>query len=429
VSQPQEIQLTTEPCDHYVPSFSPDGEWIAYHRTAPSGDTQVCKIAAAGGGEIVLTGVGAASTNPSWSPDGNWLCFEKRDSTGYRQLYEIRADGTQESALTFVPADHCSPEYSPDGNWIAFWRRDVPNYRYQVYKVLAAGGPEVLLADSHDYCNMPRWSPDCSLLVYQERDSVLQGGTGVWRLYSVSANGGQETRLTDSVAMHEGPDWFPDGAWIAYEFRWLDRDAYSQLCRVPAGGGEEIQLTFTAAMHESPRVSPDGNWIVCERRGDPYYYRQIYLIPAAGGGEIPLTTNDRANHYSPRWSPDGRWVTYVRNDSNWHLQVCKTQTLTGTPDEPSAQQIGGLVQVRPTLSASAVHIVYHLDRADHVELQLCSSDGRLVRTLVNEHRHPGDHVIRWDCSDSVGSGVVRGVYLLRLRVGTTALGTAKLVIP
>jgi Tol biopolymer transport system component len=63
-------------------------------------------------------------SNPSYSPDGEWIAFRRKVLTGPqatrgKQIWRMRADGSAAEPLTHDPEyDHGNPDWSPDGRYL-----------------------------------------------------------------------------------------------------------------------------------------------------------------------------------------------------------------------------------------------------------------------------------------------------------------------
>ena len=58
--------------------------------------------------------------DPSWSPDGEKIAFDRSDFTGEsREIYVMNADGSGQTRLTNNNAVDRDPSWSPDGEKIA----------------------------------------------------------------------------------------------------------------------------------------------------------------------------------------------------------------------------------------------------------------------------------------------------------------------
>jgi Tol biopolymer transport system component len=119
------VQLTHNDALDSRPVFSPDGTKIAYQRLDPGSDDRsrrqldVYIMNADGTQQTRLTTTPQVDSNPSFSPDGETIAF---DSTriGAADIYVMNTDGTDQTRLTFDPSTEIFPAFSPDGNHLAF---------------------------------------------------------------------------------------------------------------------------------------------------------------------------------------------------------------------------------------------------------------------------------------------------------------------
>ncbi len=128
-------RLTSGNSFNYLPTWSPDGNWIAYlSDKAGSKEYNLWKIPSNGGTAIKITSdfndladmrtKGERSPKTlSWSKDGSKIAFArlKKSNDGYNyDLYSVPSNGgSRETIISSQWSDFC-PAYSPNGNTIAF---------------------------------------------------------------------------------------------------------------------------------------------------------------------------------------------------------------------------------------------------------------------------------------------------------------------
>jgi len=66
-------------------------------------------------------------------------------------------------------------------------------------------------------------------------------------------------------------------------------------------------------------------------------------------------------------------------------------------------------------------IRYQLKTNDHVSLRIYNIAGQLVRGLVNEHKTPGIHKVKWDGRNQQGIKCSPGIYIYKLEAGGSSM--------
>ena len=120
-------QLTTDPADDFLPSWSPDGREIAFY-SFRHGSRDLHVMTADGGSLQRLTDDPAQERYPDWSPDGNQLVFYS-DKTGRQAIYvtareDLSSDWGEPRQVTFDGG--ALPRRSPVGRRMACSARSEP---------------------------------------------------------------------------------------------------------------------------------------------------------------------------------------------------------------------------------------------------------------------------------------------------------------
>ncbi len=168
--------LTGGPDYDQEPSYSADGEWIALSR-APAGtpNGEIWVMRADGSGQTQLTSLSTGEDrDPTFSPDGERIAFEH--NTGATQIWIMDADGSGQTQLTFPGANPdeavaVDPSFSPDGQRIVF-RHSGPGD--VDLRVMSANGSDQSQLTSGGGDFGPVFSPDGTRVAFSREEP---GGT------------------------------------------------------------------------------------------------------------------------------------------------------------------------------------------------------------------------------------------------------------
>ena len=103
-----QIRLTKHVASDRHPSWSPDGERIAFtsNRIGLNGEIHVMD---SDGKNVIRLTNGEWDTNPAWSPDGKKIAFESSPAKGNSEIYVMNADGRNQTRLTDSPRYDAGP--------------------------------------------------------------------------------------------------------------------------------------------------------------------------------------------------------------------------------------------------------------------------------------------------------------------------------
>jgi uncharacterized repeat protein (TIGR01451 family) len=235
-------------------------------------DGEIFLISSDGSG-MVTRGEGFG---PSFSPDGQQIAFALRDTVETSVMYKMAADGTNRLQLTDTLQEH-GAAWSPDGTRIAFVsQREDPEWEPgeslfatpRLYLMDVNGDEEkkvMTRAQSRTATHVielelaPTWSPDGSQLAFIGHSRTATGAART-NIYVVNRDG---SALREVTHFENGDligaakiSWSPDGTMIAFA---MSRDIH--LVSID-GQSEPIKLTNTTDRdEEDPVFSPEGGRI------------------------------------------------------------------------------------------------------------------------------------------------------------------------
>ena len=204
------IRLTTDPATDFDPTWSPDGNQIAF-RSQRDGNDEIYVMNADGTCQVNLTNNPADDWSPAWSPDGAQIAFAHFfNGNSYSDIAVINVDGSGLKRLTTSSGEY--PAWSPDGTRIAFSSARAGNY--DIYVMNADGSAQTQLTTDPAYDMSPVWSPDGAQIAFDtQRDSFPPKEVGIgpeFEIHIINADGTGDTRLTKNTEEDRFPAWSPN---------------------------------------------------------------------------------------------------------------------------------------------------------------------------------------------------------------------------
>jgi Tol biopolymer transport system component/DNA-binding winged helix-turn-helix (wHTH) protein len=303
--------------------WSPDGREIAFGRCDDHGGG-VFTVAALGGTERKLTDVicpfGDAGY-PKWIADGKMLLLaDSCAPDGPKGLVVFSLTTGEKRCLTAPPlyseVGDLEPAVSPDGKTVAFERSTTVGPS-KIYTVALAGGNPRQVTPNGEGASNPMWSSDGQHIIFNSSRSGLSGR--VWR---VPATGGAIER--EAVYPATGA-LSRDGRRLAYvEPNWFWQGGTAEISRIElsSAGGQVISQNRVIASdggNQSAQPSPDGRQIIFQssRTGNC----EIWRSDADGSNLLQMSSfDDNGFSGTPRWSPDGRWIAFDHHHET-HSQI------------------------------------------------------------------------------------------------------------
>ena len=247
-------QFTTSPQSSNSARWSPDGRWLAFLSSRPSGESTAVTSSAPGG----------PAGGPPASPTAGVTASEQPRA----QVYLLSMNGGEARRITNLKNGVSTFRWSPDGTHLVVVSRTGPsdsraenrersdvrhykNIRYNfndtgwfddrrmhLWVVNVKSSEEKQITEGNDWNDSdPQWSPDGTRIAFVSNRSGKEyeenRNTDVW---VISANGGSLRKISDHDEADSNPCWSPDGKTIAFTGEIHDRD-HPKIWLAPATGG------------------------------------------------------------------------------------------------------------------------------------------------------------------------------------------------
>ena len=369
-----EVPLTSYVGSENSPTFSPDGNQIAYSWNGEKQDnTDIYVKLIRSGPPLRLTSDPADDVWPAWSPDGQTIAFLRDFGAGKYGLFIIPALGGQERKLldVFIPAPAQSAwlpgpylTWLPDSTGIIFTNKDSPEQLSRLFLLRVdtletrrlTTPPPGALGDS-----APALSPDGSGLVFSRMTGMGPGDLYLVALNADFSPAGEPRQISFFNWRGAGGAWTPGGRAIVFSFgQKLWRINLSRWTKTPSKP-ERIEFIWNGRGGMFPTISRQGRRLayVSDNSGPLNIWR--LAVPSrsraegksAAANAPTLLISSTAGEFAPQYSRDGKKIAFESPRTGtleiWTCESDGTSCMrlssmggpaTGTPDwSPDGQQI------------------------------------------------------------------------------------------
>ena len=244
------------------PNFSKDGKLVVTDKDFDSGisimdadGSNKQKVFTPTGGDVAFM--------PTWSPDGQWIAFGyggflQSRKTSPAKIMMIKRDGTGTKALTEGMPNKGFPSFSPDGKKIVFRSWGAENDGLRILN-LEDNSVKILTTE---YDNLPFWSPDGKLISFTRRHDGNN-----FDIYTIKPDGTDLRQLTSSPANDAHAFWTADSKhlmWSSGIYGFKDEvtlydntfQPYGTIFIMNADGTDKKQLTDSPWEDSMPVFAP-----------------------------------------------------------------------------------------------------------------------------------------------------------------------------
>ncbi len=243
-------------------------------------------------------------------PIGNiYYCKAAGNGSSVTDIYSIGANGKDQKLIAHLDSSASNPMWSPDGSLIAF-DQDVSGSR-AIVVVDAAGGNKRVISESHRRARAPAWSPDGGRIAYYCWDP----DSPEYTIHVTGLDRREDHRIGTSAKTQTYPFWSPDGKKLV--FHTAENKSTWDVATMNADGTEFKKLTEKSGKNWLPAYSPDGTKIAFW--SDRIGHWELYTMDSDGSNIRQLTANNPLGPLAagvPRavWSPDGSNLVFTSSD-------------------------------------------------------------------------------------------------------------------
>lgn len=236
-----------------LPQPSPDGNWLAYERILPMGDSgvdnsQVWLLNLPTGDNEQIGEEGHLTRNPSWSSNGA-LAYDDRE----RKVFVVYNPETRQAQYLLNGTGEPG-SWSPDGSaylaadifYSIEYSQTIGSSHLMLYD-LKSGQVRDLTQDLNLEDATPAFSPDGKMIAFGRKYLDEARWTPGRQLWLMAVDGSSARQITDSPIfyIHHDFAWSLDGRWLAYvRFNQAAMKQLPELWYANADGSNPIQLVI-----------------------------------------------------------------------------------------------------------------------------------------------------------------------------------------
>jgi TolB protein len=287
-----QVTFASEGAD-FDPEVDPTGSFLIYSSTQHSTQSDIYRKQVDGKTITRLTFDSADDAMPTFSPDGKWVAFASNRS-GNWDIWMMPVGGGAATQMTSDSDHELHPSFSADGTELTYCRRNSRSNHWEIWSYsINSPGVRTYVCDGL----FPQWSPDpvAPKLLFQKARQRGSQFFSIWTVQYAEGTCSNPTEIvsaSDAAIMH--PSWSPDGKLICYcqvASPQANSGAWpmqAEVWMVSVDGSGQAPLTTGNFRNMQPNWSQDGRiYFVSDRGGEDV----IWSIPAASaGGQVPMQT-------------------------------------------------------------------------------------------------------------------------------------------